>query len=561
MNFETRVVEISQLLGGQNAFIMPPFQRAYAWDAEMAARLCEDLQDAAIRYSRGVEADFGGRDPYFLGTLVLSRNVNSAPYSVVDGQQRLTTLTAVLAVLRDRIADEGLRRSLQEFIVRPAQMAIGIAECARVTLRSIDHDNYARWIATMGGTRDLPAHADTDTSILLLNALKAINKSIETAQDSYYQQMAEFILNRCVTVVIESYSIEAAFRLFQTVNRPGQPIDTLYLARSEYIGVTADQGPEGAALAAAWDAVEDQLSQSEFESYIGVVAERTVPEKRGRPLLEIIRTISHSPILTHQFRTSLNRFLVSYEALESSNLPFGADTELVNATLRSALGWNNSNWKNVALDWLIKEPPARETVTFFKAIDALCMYFSIMGVSARTQRKRFEAIAAQMESRELFASTKSPLFLSDQEIAQTLAKLREPIRAASKYLRPLLARLNSQVGAPPFDPEALAALTVEHVLPQKPGRNSSWLKQFPDAADRKKLTYLLGNHALLTRTANPRGGNKEFEEKRRIYFSFEGYQSFPITSHIQSYEVWSDAAIHDRTEQLLNIARDALKAL
>lgn len=561
MTFETNFVRICDLLGGQNVFVTPPFQRPYSWSHEMAATLCDDLQNAAIRLARGQQAHFGGLDQYFLGTLIVSRSSQAAPYSVIDGQQRLVTLTAILAVLRDRVAVDDLRDELHAYIVRPARLALGVPERPRMTIRSIDQDNYAAWVATIGGTRNLPKTADTDTSILLLNALKAINAAIEPTQDAYYRDFAEFLLQQSSVVLIEARSIEAAFRLFQTVNKRGQPISALDVARTEYIGATADQGPEGAELADAWDAVEEQLSREAFETYVQTIAARTVPDGQAKNLLEMLHDISKSPQYAIEFRSNLKGFLTSYRALEDSNLDFGSDSSLVNAALRSLLNWKNAHWKNLALDWLIKKPSARDTITFFKALDALCAHFAITGSRAPTQRKRFQAISKHLDTPEVLKSAQSPLFLSDTEISNTLSKLNEPIMPPRAFIKPLLARLNTMMGAAPFESAVLDSLTIEHVLPQNPKTRSRWTAAFPDDSNRNKLTYMLGNHALLTRLANPLGSNKDFEEKREIYFSFEGYQSFPITNQIQSYDQWDEEAICHRTEKLLKLARDAFKGL
>ena len=85
----------------------PPYQRAFAWDADDAGRLLEDILGA-------LEAGREGGD-YFLGTMLLmDRAFDGWPLEgeprvleVVDGLQRLTTLTILFCVLRDLGADEG----------------------------------------------------------------------------------------------------------------------------------------------------------------------------------------------------------------------------------------------------------------------------------------------------------------------------------------------------------------------------------------------------------------------------------------------------------------------
>src|SRR5262249_16502999 len=76
-------------------FQIPRYQRPYLWER---AHLDDFWQDAI--QDRGDEE-------YFIGSIVTARPRSEAVYAVVDGQQRLTTITILLCVLRDAFADAG----------------------------------------------------------------------------------------------------------------------------------------------------------------------------------------------------------------------------------------------------------------------------------------------------------------------------------------------------------------------------------------------------------------------------------------------------------------------
>src|SRR5215204_3106075 len=77
-------------------FHIPSYQRPYAWTTEQAGELLED-----VLYACGTGGDVKEQPPYFLGSIVLIKDPQRPEADVVDGQQRLTTLTILLAVLRD----------------------------------------------------------------------------------------------------------------------------------------------------------------------------------------------------------------------------------------------------------------------------------------------------------------------------------------------------------------------------------------------------------------------------------------------------------------------------
>jgi uncharacterized protein with ParB-like and HNH nuclease domain len=80
-------------------FKIPPFQRRYAWGAEEIGQLLDDL------FGESTSTEL----PYFLGSIVLARQegVDLTPELVLDGQQRLTTLSLLISVLIDKTREAG----------------------------------------------------------------------------------------------------------------------------------------------------------------------------------------------------------------------------------------------------------------------------------------------------------------------------------------------------------------------------------------------------------------------------------------------------------------------
>ncbi|WQS59191.1 DUF262 and DUF1524 domain-containing protein [Helicobacter pylori] len=82
-----------------NQFVIPIYQRVYSWKKEQ----CEQLWDDIIKT--------GGNDQiegHFIGSIVYVRNGNthSSPLLIIDGQQRLTTITLLFITLRNHLSDE-----------------------------------------------------------------------------------------------------------------------------------------------------------------------------------------------------------------------------------------------------------------------------------------------------------------------------------------------------------------------------------------------------------------------------------------------------------------------
>jgi uncharacterized protein with ParB-like and HNH nuclease domain len=112
-------------------FEIPPYQRPYAWEEEQTRELLADLLDAMD--NRDVS---GGL--YFLGSIVLVKQPAEAQARVIDGQQRLTTLTILLSVLRDLTTDLEHKIERRSYVYQKPSPDKGLKERYRLLLRERD---------------------------------------------------------------------------------------------------------------------------------------------------------------------------------------------------------------------------------------------------------------------------------------------------------------------------------------------------------------------------------------------------------------------------------------
>ena len=101
MNMKASETTVRNLLEGTKQFQIPLFQRPYSWDKTNWQSLWDDLMSL---YWEKVEGF------YFLGPIVTQAVAGTAegisPFVVIDGQQRLTTLTLLLATLRNHLRQD-----------------------------------------------------------------------------------------------------------------------------------------------------------------------------------------------------------------------------------------------------------------------------------------------------------------------------------------------------------------------------------------------------------------------------------------------------------------------
>lgn len=100
MDLHAYTKSIGDLLSVNKKYIVPRFQREYSWKSEEVAELWKDIS-SSIKVANGTCVNL----EYFIGSLVLVGQDSSPEMKIVDGQQRLTTITILLSALTQSFKD------------------------------------------------------------------------------------------------------------------------------------------------------------------------------------------------------------------------------------------------------------------------------------------------------------------------------------------------------------------------------------------------------------------------------------------------------------------------
>src|SRR2546425_8947184 len=135
---------IKKIFSDDFVFTIPVYQRAYAWTTEESEELIQDL----ISAMEGKEVSLDELSPYFLGSIVLIKG-DEPNAQVIDGQQRLTTLTMLLAALRSLIKSEYVE-GLTAFLCEKGNAITGTPKRYRLRLRERDAQFFQKYIQDEG---------------------------------------------------------------------------------------------------------------------------------------------------------------------------------------------------------------------------------------------------------------------------------------------------------------------------------------------------------------------------------------------------------------------------
>jgi hypothetical protein len=146
----------------------------------------------------------------------------------------------------------------------------------------------------------------------------------------------------------------------------------------------------------------------------------------------------------------------------------------------------------------------------------------------------------------------APFAFTGEEVRNIRYNLRDLHRRSQPTCKLILLRLDSELsgGAQRF---ADADLSVEHILPQNPARNSRWRDWFSDAEERRACTASLGNLVLVPRVLNAAARNQDYDRKLAIFFGTDGPPLPQLTEELRGLTGWTAPQIRAREERLLAI--------
>ncbi|EIC20130.1 DUF262 domain-containing protein [Thiorhodovibrio frisius] len=205
----TKTLEI--FFTGKN-LVIPHYQRDYAWKPSNVDDLFEDVEEA-LQVKGG----------HYLGTFILSQSDRSAPVFVVDGQQRLTTLTMILDALIDAVEDPAIRQHYRSnFISHPVTGA-------KFKLQGGNGDFFVSLLAEQN-----PAPA-TDGQQRLLDAYERIQLRVGELRNRGGEELVKQWLS-CLSQLEVLEFVEPdegkAIRMFQSVNDRGVPLARMDIVKS-----------------------------------------------------------------------------------------------------------------------------------------------------------------------------------------------------------------------------------------------------------------------------------------------------------------------------------------
>ena len=549
--FEATELEMRRVFSDDYLFEMPPHQRPYAWTTEETDEL---LRDLLIAMDNNEEA-------YFLGSIVLIRNSDSSAYQVIDGQQRLTTLTILFCVLRELSTEKDAKESLDHRVREKGDRYAGSRDRYRLTIRDRDNDFFQENVQRVGRLADfvdgIIEHRTESRQRIFENA-KSLWEKIEKQSVERLDSLAEFIIQRCYLVVVTASNRTSAHRIFSVLNARGLNLDATDILKADILGyVPSNKEPE---YTRKWEDIEEELGRDEFRNLFAHLYVIYNKNRYHRELAEAFRVdvLEKNELGGMRFVDEiLEPYSEGFQVISKAMYESADNASDINLYLQY-LGWiDNEDWIPPVMAFYHRHSHnSAALLQFLKDFDRLAYALFILRIRRDPRINRYARVLGAIETgNELSTDAEGPLALSSEEKRDILRALDERIyqNQPRRFATPLLARLSNAIADPPIS--EFEKVTVEHVLPQNPEKDSVWIKAFPDVEEREEWTHRLANLVLLSHKKNARAQNYDFTRKKTEYFRRQGIPSFALTSQVVGKPEWTPSVLDRRQRYLLDVLK------
>lgn len=547
---------IVNILTPGKQYIVPDYQRPYKWDKEQAEDLVNDVYDSC----RSNEKE------YYIGSIICIKG-ESGKYEVVDGQQRLVTLTLILLQLTKLIEDEEARIQLRGSFLRKDALVGNSSLSSILDVRDTERHFYSNRV--LQSDDDVNLKNLNSNERVFVNNEKAIGECLEKIQrDSYgdlegqaeLKKFAHYLLNNVFVVFLEVDDRVSSFRLFNVLNNRGIPLSDADLLKNELLAKASNDRGNYSKIKETWRMMENSVGEDDLNTFLTL---HQISEKVDRDRARKKNFEYYSEQLNNRFNgssvTMSDVFLRSAEHYyEILNEDMGIDQTIM---FLRGLSANYGEWLPAFMVFLNKGYEREKFPLFVSSFEKVYVHKLLTNVTASQRASACYFAIEAMNNNESFDEVMRRVQMHADNVGfeQSLDKslfYDESRPAIINLVKSIMLRIERKR----HDDSAkimyeLSKITVEHILP-KDRSNLYWKDRF-DEQNHSEWLHKLGNLTLLPRNKNSAARNYGFDEKVKAYEKSNEKSAFEITKEVCKYSEWNMDTLTDRHEKL----KSEIKAL
>jgi uncharacterized protein with ParB-like and HNH nuclease domain len=516
-----------ELIGNGKVYKIPPFQRDYSWSKENWEDLWNDFLTTEETSS-----------PHYMGSIVLQNDSDfkddDEHFIVVDGQQRLTTMTiyaiATISTLEDLIKKEIDKENNQQRILEIERTFLGkksIATLFYETKLSLNKNNNSYYQTCIVKRKEpISYHKLKDSEKALYDCFRFFKDRICEKFSSNGEEMTNFLENivakKMIFIRIKVDSEIEAYTIFETLNARGVELTTTDLLKNYLFLLCSKKIPDSDMdiLEEKWNDLVHNIGLNDFPTFLRYYINSKQKLVRKENLFKTIKNLITTPENVLELLEDLEKKQLLYTALKSPEDDF----------------WNSYVNKNSIIKSLreLKIFQSTQQIPFLFAVhdnlieifpkilhDISCLIFRYNIICKKNPNDLeivYNNISQKIYNKEIsnrkqILKELAKIYIEDADFKTNFSNLEIKSGGKNKKLiKYILTKIENQINNCDYDWND-GNSTIEHILPEK--YDIEWNKIFENNA--QKFIFRLGNYTLLENELNQECSNKNNDFKKNIY--------------------------------------------
>ncbi|WP_314713738.1 DUF262 domain-containing HNH endonuclease family protein [Leptotrichia wadei] len=543
---EAKKIRILDFIGkGKKTFNIPVYQRNYDWQEENCKKLFTDIENI-IKHNEEIE--------HFLGTVVyvltkIERDYEE--YVLIDGQQRITSISLLLKALHEKIISEDTKESIWEQYLINKKSPDNI----RIRLKPIESDSVSY--------KQLIDNNDDSSNSNVCRNYKIFKELLENSHYSAEQIYSALYKIELVTIKLEKdKKSENPQLIFESLNSTGLSLTQADLIRN-YLLMNSEYEKQTVLYKNFWLKIEIELTNKKISDFIrdfltmktGKIANKNKVYDDFKEYMRIQKELNEEAVLEE---------LVTYSKYYNWFLNANSNNEKINEKLKHFKYLKNTTVYPLLLS-IFEDTYYYKKLDedkLLKIIDLLISYIfrrTICGYKTSSINKVFASIPKKILENQnekdiyfkieknLMERRLETIFPRDEEFKVNFIKYN--FEKNKELLKYTLKELEQKVSNDVINDTS--NLNIEYIMPEN--LNSEWKLELGEKKfENTHLEYLgtIGNSSLIENDLLRY--NKNFKTKKEFYQK----SNIEITRNINNYQVWTDNEIKNRAEQLYEKSKE-----
>jgi hypothetical protein len=537
---------LGSILADKKPLKVPTYQRNFSWAKAQITDLWDDIQ--SILYDN--------QDNHFLGSMVFIQRADNS-LDVVDGQQRLATVSLLLAAIRGGFtaASDSPRAQHVETQYLCSRDLKSMEALPKLSLNETDNDLYWQIIDSKKNYADLlllSRNKDVvESNRLIAQAYVTFYDLVKKGSGSftntsYLSTLVESVTDNISCIQVITNNEDSAYILFETLNDRGIDLTLSDMLKNFLFSKAGKRIDEAKS---QWTQIVAFIGQEHMKTFIRHEWMSKYGQTREKELYKKIKSEVRTNPKAIEYIANLRTSANVYDAIRNPDhdiwSPFGPKCQQLLEELL-ILGpiqcyplilstyLVNSKELSKVLEWVVSLT-VRYSIICGKGTGNLETAYAKASSTMRKDSKHLkdvkECLLNIWPNDNEFKSAFKEKTLSTPKIIKYLFAKMETVSAGDSSLIP--------------NPESLS---VEHILPRRPG--PKWPSRMKSDEYLKQHLAKIGNLTILTEPMNRECESREFAFKKTIYRN----SAFKISQELDSISEWTETEIENRQVQLADLA-------